>query len=170
MPNNIGLSYKVLGSFFDRDVVIRAVSKAKRQALSKAGSWVRQAARSSMRRVGKKARKNYHAVPGKPPRRHQGGLYRGIVFAYDARAESVVIGPLRFNMDGGNVPNVLEFGGDLVKHWRINRHGHLSRRARASSFKIVRQVWHYKAFPYMAPAAEKVAPDVPGLFANTLGG
>lgn len=158
----IGLSYKVLDSFFDRPKVQRAMDATTRRALSKAGAFVRTRARTSIR-----PRKG-SAQPGKPPHSHDGDLRRGIVFAYDRPNQSVVIGPLAYNIDGGRVPEVLEFGGPLVKVFRQREDGSLSRLRRRG--RRVRQVWHYKAFPYMGPALAAEAPNFPDLWAQQFPG
>jgi len=145
--------------FFDRPAVQNAVDNTTRKALSNAGAFVRTRARSSIRK------RKASGTPGGPPSSHAGDLKRGIVFAYDAQRESVVVGPLAYNMDGGQVPAVLEFGGTLRKVFRVREDGSLSRRKRKG--RRVTKILTYRAFPYMGPALEAEAPNFPELYANT---
>jgi len=153
---SVALSYKVINSFFDRPKVKNACDVQTRRALSRAGAFVRTRARSSMRR------RKASAQAGQPPSAHDGGLKK-IVFAYEAPRQTVVVGPLAFNMDGGQVPGVLEHGGLLTKTFRL-RNGRLSRVARSG--QRVRKVLRYRAFPYMGPALDAEAPKFPTLWAT----
>lgn len=99
------------------------MTKARRRILSKAGAWVRTAARSSLRRRKKPSQ------PGTPPSVHAESSARAtlkkIYFAYDPPNDSVVIGPeklnqVNFNIAGvrTSVPNVHEFGGTIaIREW-----------------------------------------------------
>lgn len=158
------VTYRVFDAFFDRDKVIAAVDRTTRKQLSKAGAHVRTAARSRIRKRKKPAR------PGESPSSHTGDLRRGILFAYDGRRESVVIGPTRKNVDGGRVPALLEFGGTIDRDFRTDvdesRFGRIRARGRRRPRKTLR--FTYDAFPYMGPALEQEAPKFPELWANTL--
>jgi hypothetical protein len=90
--------------FFDRPAVVRALDRANRRALSRAGAFVRQRARTSM-----KKRKGT-SPPGQPPYAHVGLLRKFLLFAYDAGKKSVVVGPARINKSG-EAPALLEHGG-----------------------------------------------------------
>lgn len=144
--------------FFDRDAVMGAMSTQSAKVLSKFGAFVRQRAKSSIRRapfvnVGtgqiirgrRKAGVKYaEAVskPDQPPYSHgEQLLKRFILFAYDRSARSVVIGPAKLNernrnRDGALATELLEYGGSTV---RTNRTG---RDYRAN----------YEPRPYMTPA------------------
>ncbi len=113
-----GLRMQVKNLFFDRATVVREVGKANASALSKAGSFIRRRARSSLRR-----RKNPSA-PGRPPSVHSNSnvaTLKAILFAYDSVNQSVVVGPIRLNQKhfigphlmSGTVPSAHEFGGEL---------------------------------------------------------
>lgn len=144
----IDLRIKTL--FFDRQKVKRAVSKANRQALSKAGAFVRQAAKTSIRK------RKGTSPPGQPPYSHTGLLRRWILFGYERSSDSVVVGPARLNRPG-DAPHALEFGGP-TKAVRRRRGRQVERR-----FRIGKR-------PYMAPALEKEAPKLPRLWAGSVRG
>ena len=93
--------------FFDRPAVYKAMSKANKKALSKAGAFVRTRAKRSIRKRKKISK------PNSPPSSHSGELRRLIFFSYDFNTDSVVIGPLLFKGKKGaqTVPNILEKGG-----------------------------------------------------------
>ncbi len=106
----IGLKLnQVRGLFFDRAVVMAATSSAERKVLSRFGAFVRQRARTSMKR------RQQPSPPGKPPSAHTGLLRQHLYFAWDPSARSVVIGPVLLNQKQGGVPPLLEYGGPAVR-------------------------------------------------------
>ena len=141
------ITMRIKDMFFDRATVIRAVDGAKRAVLSKAGAFIRTAARTSIRK------RRASAPAGKPPHSHEGSLRRLILFGYDKAADSVVVGPVGFKKS--TAPSVLEYGGDTVV---------LSRRGgRLTSRKV-----KIAPRPYMAPALEKERPKLPILWRNSI--
>ncbi len=129
--------------FFDRPAVIHRLNAAKRQVLSKAGAFVRTAARRSIRPRKKTAK------AGSPPSSHTGLLRRLIFFGYDGDRETVVIGPKLFRKKDPTIPQLLEHGGTAT-HWRSGKS------------------LTYDAFPYMRPAMEAESDKFHGLFANAV--
>lgn len=130
--------------FFDRQRVITAMDRAEKRALSKAGAFVRKAAQSSLRRRKKSSR------PGQPPSRHAATnqSLRFILFNYEPNNHGVVVGPVRFT-GSEDTPNVMEYGGTVV------------RRSKSGS-----KVQRYPARPFMGPALEQVAQELPSVFAR----
>ena len=135
--------------FFDRKKVTRAVDRAARVVLIKAGAFVRTSARSSIRR-----RKRI-SKPGQPPSSHTGLLKRLIFFGYDRGRKTVVIGPMRLNQKTGNAPEALEHGGTTVVADGPRR------RRRKRRVRVA-------ARPYMGPAMAKEAPKFSKLWANSV--
>lgn len=144
------IDLRIKDLFFDRPAVLRAVDKARRESLSKAGAFVRQAARTSLRK------RKGTSPPGRPPHSHTGTLRRWIRFVYDRDSNSVVVGPARLNKPG-DAPHALEFGGTTTVARR--RQDRLDTRR----VRIARR-------PYMGPALEKEAPKFPKLWANSVRG
>ena len=140
----ITMRMKIL--FFDAPRVKRAVDAATRRALSRAGAFIRQRAKTSIRK-----RKGI-SRPSRPPHSHAGHLRRLIFFGYDPSAESVVIGPLPFRK--GEAPNLLEFGGKIV------RTDHCGRRRRMV----------YRKRPFMGPALQEELPQLPSRWRNSVRG
>jgi hypothetical protein len=138
---------RIKDMFFDRAAVVRAVDGAKRKVLSKAGAFIRTAARTSIRK------RKGPAPAGKPPHSHEGSLRRLILFGYDKAADSVVVGPVGFKKSVA--PNVLEYGGDTVV---LRRRG-----GRLTSQKV-----KIAARPYMTPALEQERPKLPLLWRNSI--
>ena len=141
--------------FFDRQIVIDAVGRAGAKNLSKAGSFIRRSARSSLRRRKKVA------PPGEPPSVHSQdrvATLKNIWFVFDPGQRSVVIGPLKLNgskLQGSNratVPSLHELGGTAVAGGRRKR----KRRAK------------YARRPFMGPAMERELPKFAGLWANSV--
>ena len=97
--------------FFDRAAVERAVDNGTRRALSKFGAFVRQRARTSIRK------RKATSKPGSPPSSHEGSLRRLILFAYDPGRKSVVIGPALLEY-GGTVARTGRDGNMRVLHYR----------------------------------------------------
>jgi hypothetical protein len=141
--------------FFDRQIVIGAVGRASAKNLSKAGSFVRRSARSSLRRRKKVS------PPGQPPSVHtqdRVATLKNIWFVFDPAQRSVVVGPLKLNgsrLEGSNrqtVPSLHELGGTAVVGGRRKR----KRRAK------------YASRPFMGPAMERELPKFAGLWANSV--
>jgi hypothetical protein len=138
-----------LDMFFDTDRVKRAADSAARKNLSKAGAYVRTAAKSSIRQ------RKAISAPGRPPSSHTGLLRKLIFFGYDSGRKTVVVGPMRLNQKTGAAPQALEHGGpSTVVTGRRNRRR--SRRIRV------------QARPYMGPALAKEAPKFEGLWASSI--
>jgi len=132
-------------AFLDRAAVKRRVDRRKRGLLSRAGSFIRTAARSSLKPARQKGlgemtpdeRERYEvrqaiarreglrtprrpervSEPGRPPLLHMrpSPLKHLIYFAYDPARDSVVIGPLRFGRAGAEA---LEYGGTVAARRR----------------------------------------------------
>ena len=150
----VGFSQKRM--FFDRKAVIDAVGQANAKNLSRAGSFIRRAARSSLRK-----RKRV-SQPGQPPSVHtqdRVATLKNIWFVFDRRRTSVIVGPLRLGgstLRGSNrstVPELHELGGSAVieRRWTKRR-----RRAR------------YAPRPFMGPAMERELPKFERLWANSV--
>lgn len=141
------ITMRIKDVFFDRAAVTRSVDAAKRRVLSKAGAFIRTAARTSIRK------RKGSAPPGKPPHSHEGSLRRLILFGYDRTNDSVVVGPVGFK--NSVAPRVLEHGGTTVVLSR--------RRGRLQTRKV-----QIAARPYMAPALERERPKLPLLWRNSV--
>jgi hypothetical protein len=142
-------------SFFDREAVIKAMDRATRKALSKAGAFVRTRARSSVRK------RKAVSEPGSPPSDHGGALKRLLFFAWDAQSRSVVVGPVPFEAARSTgqrprAPEALEEGGPVTATTRRGKRLNLL----------------YRARPFMGPAleAEVAAGTIPEQFRGSLGG
>ena len=137
----ITLQKNIKRFFFNRKVVIEAMDKATRSALSKAGAFIRTRARTSMRR------RKAVSTPGQPPSVHAGQLKDRLYFAFDPASKSVVIGPERYAK--AEAPSLLEFGGTATRKGKPAR---------------------YRPRPFMAPAlqAEVQAGTIPSQWANSL--
>lgn len=144
------LDLRIKDLFFDRQVVLRAVDKARREVLSKAGAFVRTTARTSIRK------RKGTSPPGSPPYSHTGLLRRWILFGYDRNSDSVVVGPTRLNKPG-DAPHVLEFGGTTTV-------------MRRQSGRIEKRRVRINRRPYIGPALEKEAPKLPRLWAGSVRG
>ncbi len=144
------IDLRIKAMFFDRPKVQRTVDRAKRRSLSRAGAFIRQRARTSIRRRKRTSR------PGEPPTSHTGLLRRFILFGYDRRSDSVVVGPVGFRRS--RAPNVLEFGGRTTVA--------AGRRGRQKKKRTVR----IAARPYMRPALEKERSQLPAVWRNSVRG
>jgi hypothetical protein len=133
------------GLFFDRAVVTGSVDKATRKVLSKFGAFVRQSARTSIRK--RKATSELE----QPPSSHTGLLKRNIFFVFSPETRSVVIGPILLNKPT-DAPRLLEHGDTVVRRRR-------KRRVRMT----------YEARPFMGPAFEREQQQLPALWKNSVG-
>jgi len=108
--------------FFDRQTLLGQMAKAERRALNRAGATIRMIAKRSM-----KSRKlGVASAPGSPPHRHKQrmgisggqshGLYKSILYGFDAASESVVIGPSStWGLRVHSIMETHEFGGSETK-------------------------------------------------------
>jgi len=142
------LDFRIKALFFDREKVVRAVDKARRAVLSRAGAFIRTAARTSIRK------RKGSAPPGSPPHSHVGLLRNFILFGYDRASDSVVVGPAKLNKPT-EAPRVLEHGGTTTVT-KFSRG-----RLRKSRIAI-------KPRPYMGPALEKERPKLQKLWAGSV--
>ncbi len=135
--------------FFDKKAIVRATDAATRRSLSKAGAFVRTAARSSIRR------RKAVSSPGSPPSSHTGLQRRWVFLGYGRGRRTDVIGPMKLNRKVGNAPEALEHGGASIVV------DGLRRRRRKRRVRIA-------ARPYRAPALAKEAPKLPKLWKDSV--
>jgi hypothetical protein len=141
----IGMTFQAAKQgFFDREKVKNAVDAGMRRVLSRFGAFVRQRAKTSIRK------KKGTSPPGSPPHSHTGLLRKFILFAFDPQSKSVVIGPTMIR-EGSQAPRLLEHGGDTILETRRGR-----KRAR------------YRPRPFMGPAFEAEKPQLPALWQNSI--
>ncbi|MCS7168069.1 MAG: hypothetical protein RMI91_11965 [Gemmatales bacterium] len=131
-------------NFFDRATVQRSVDAGTRRVLSKFGAFLRQRARTSIRK------RKGTSPPGQPPYSHTGLLRKFILFAFDPQRRSVVIGPT-LTKEGSTAPRLLEHGGNAVI-------ADCGKKRRA----------HYRPRPFMQPAFEQEQPKLPALWRDFL--
>lgn len=150
----MNVSFEKKQLFFDRQIVMDAVGRANAKNLSKAGSFIRTSARSSLRR------RKSTSPPGEPPSVHSKdrvATLKNIWFVFDPANRSVVVGPLKLNgsklegSDRKTVPSLHELGGVAVLKSKKRK-----RRAR------------YAARPFMGPAMQRELPKFQGLWANSV--
>lgn len=127
--------------FFDSRAVKNAVDKGTRKALSRFGAFVRQRAKTSIRKRKRISR------PGEPPSSHTGKLKKNIYFGYDAQRKSVVVGATQWSRSGAQ--SILEYGGTEN---RLRRN------------QTIRAI--YRPRPYMRPAFSKELQNVNKTFTN----
>ncbi|NIA06911.1 MAG: hypothetical protein GWP14_04600 [Actinobacteria bacterium] len=136
------IEMKFKSMFFNSPKVIAAVDKATRRVLSRFGAFVRQRAKTSIRKRKKPS------APGSPPSSHVGLLKKFIWFSYEPNRRSVVIGPARLSQNNrGEAPSLLEYGGITT----------IRRKKRRTRVRI-------RARPFMGPAFEKEQRQLPSLW------
>ena len=174
---SFGVTMKVTKMFFDRKAVQDMLGKKNAAAMSRALSFIRRRARSSLRR-----RKGTSA-PGSPPSVHSSddvATLKNILFAFDAASQSGIVGPVKLNqqqylggvLQAGTVPELHEFGGTLGlreklvgKQWRpVGR-----RKARPGQQTRVRLA-KYPARPTMSLALAAESPNITSLWASVNAG
>ena len=135
--------------FFDAKPVRRAVDRAKRSVLMRAGAFVRRRAQHLIRRRRRSAR------PGEPPSSHTGLLRRFIYFGYQAERDEVVVGPVplpgRQAYGPTTVPEVLELGGTVTTFENGEQ-----------------EIRHYEGNPFMQPALEAERDNFADLWAGSV--
>jgi hypothetical protein len=142
----IGMTFQAAkGGFFDREKVRRSADAGTRRVLSKFGAFVRQRARTSIRK------RKGTSPPGQPPYSHVGLLRKFILFAYDPQRRSVVIGPT-LTKEGSQAPRLLEHGGDVVLEHKGGKARHV----------------RYRPRPFMQPAFVAEKPKLPALWRDSV--
>lgn len=146
-------------NFFDRKIIVDAVSKARIRVLSKMGAFVRRTARSSIRKRKKPS------PPGKPPSSHVGLLKQFLFFSYDRSTESVVVGPALITRPSG-APETLEYGGRAT----IERQRFVSGPKYGNRVRRVKEKHKVRISkrPFMRPALKAELPNFAGLWANSI--
>lgn len=132
--------------FFDTKAVTSRVDAATRKVLSRFGAFVRQGAKTSIRK------RKAISDPGSPPSSHVGLLRKLIYFGYDLRQRSVVIGPTPLH-GTAEAPPLLEYGGT-------------ARRRRGRRGRLVTAT--YRPRPFMGPAFEREKPKLPAMWAGSV--
>lgn len=108
-------------TFFTNAAIKEKIDPAMRKVFSKFGAFVRQRAKTSIRKAPKQKKnakpgqkeKRRTSLPGKPPLSHTGLLKKMIYFGYDDVQKVVVIGPVQAGSNTG-APETLEEGGTAV--------------------------------------------------------
>src|SRR3712207_5822809 len=95
--------------FFDRKTVQGKLDRETRKQLSRFGAFVRQRARSSLRR------RKVISDPGSPPSSHTDDVKRNIFFVYEAERQGVIIGPAKLNKGEPGALERLEHGGTVAR-------------------------------------------------------
>ena len=130
--------------FFDTEGVKKHVRDGTKSFLSKVGAFARRTMKGLIR-PGKKS-----AKPGSPPKSHTGLFKELIFFGYDAESQSVVVGPQFRKSQKPPVPQLLNEGGTVAKHWRTGKPA------------------AYNKFPYVEPTWEIEEENWPNLFRESI--
>lgn len=175
----IGTLAQVKKLFFDAARIKAGIASAAEKVLSKFGAFVRSDSRQSIRKAprvsladmagtdraayrrkqdqwrrgGKQGKRPTRPAasskPGRPPYSHT-GLLREIYFAMDGYGR-VVIGPVKLNAKGRDIPKALEYGGES-----------------SSVTGGVQRRITIQERPYMRPAFNKNLPSVAPLWRNAV--
>jgi len=138
------LKLKLLGGL-NPAPIMRAVARAERQVLTRAGARVRGMARALMRRRKRASR------PGEAPTVRKGTLKQFILFAYEPEKHTTVIGPKKLPNAWPDTAEALERGKTTVRV--VGRRK--ERRRKAVKFE---------PRPAMQPALDKMAPLLPAMW------
>jgi hypothetical protein len=134
--------------FFDRDLIQGKLDEITSKRLSEFGAFVKTRAERSI----KDSKKS--SVAGKPPRSHVGTLRKLILFWYDDRQHSVVIGPTLSSKPSG-APKTLEYGGTIDLEGKViyrRNKGRLKKGAEPFNRITLHGKRTIAARPYMRPA------------------
>lgn len=175
------ITYRATQLFLDREKVQKQIGRAQARALSRAGAFVRRRARTQMLRRRKRV-----SAPGNPPSVHSRSKVdslKNILYVYDPRSRTVVVGPVKLNQvtpvngSRSTVPELLEFGGtarileERYKHATSGNWYRRDRRQRQNPDKIYRaRSARYSPRTFMRPAlqAEVAAGTIPQAWANSV--
>lgn len=177
--------------FFDSTEVVKAVDKATRKTLSKAGAFIATDAKRSMRPAKQaptssltpKQQKSYKrrmklfkegkttvkpkrplvaSKPGEPPRTRFGYIKKFLYFAFDPQTKSVVVGPALLNKTTMAQATLEEGGTTVVKALRfVTRDGQVTTETTTRTITIDPR-------PYMQPAYSRNEEKVAEMFRNSV--
>ena len=163
-----------MGGFFDKPKVYKTMDPVRRKVMSKAGAYVRNSAKKSIR-----SRKGV-SQPGSPPSNHEGTLKRLIFFAATPDNRNVVVGPLRRPGGTSRRPgpkrgaSLLEFGGYVPGDHKIFIKDGITRRGEGGRFLKQKLVLlkvtglRYKPRPFMAPALSVNRPKIVEMWKDSI--
>lgn len=151
------------------------------RGLSRQGAFLRRRVQTRVLR-----RRKTSSMPGQPPRVHATGYasLKRIVFHYDPRTETVVVGPVKLNqkqqdwinIGSQTVPELMEHGGVVTINERSRDGGRTWRRAASKrkrpGEKTRRRRAVYKPRPFMAVGLQQEiqAGTIPESWRNTVRG
>ncbi len=185
----MNINYKVKIRDFDIARIEREFNKGKKTAMMKSGGMVRTIARRSIRKrawrhaggKGRKAKGSQYVAywggktaisdPDGPPRSHTSGNtfgIRTIMFKYDSRTDTVVVGPIGGDRSKNSIPKVLEYGGQTVTTIPAYAHAKKASLGVASGrpYKLRKNI---RARPFMRPALKTFESSYPKMFRDSLG-
>lgn len=113
-------TFDMKAAFFDTAAVKRAVDEGTRKAMVKSLSALRRRIIDQFQ-VG-----DGPSRPGQSPRVHSRNRYanlRNVLFAYDHKTQSGVVGSIRLPNSRSPVPGILEHGGTATIPGRVRRNG-----------------------------------------------
>jgi len=139
---------------FRRQAIKRAMKKANFSSLGKAGAFIRQIMRRSIRR---RKEGGKPSEPGKPPK-STGPLKEAILFEVSPQKDDVAIGPTFGGF--GKLGALHEEGGTAI--------GKVFEETADGRFKSKKVLKRYPKRPFAAPALEKARPRLPRLWANSV--
>lgn len=167
-----GFKFKTAArGFFDRPAVEQAMDRASRRVFSRFGAFVRQIAKTSIRR------RRDSAPPGSPPSSHTGLLRRFIFFFWDPSTRSVVIGPAALNQRAAAVaPALLEYGGSVHRKAQTIQVPVDMGRDHAGKFLkrgfrtvvVPAGIRTYRARPFMQPAFDATLPKLDAMWSGAI--
>jgi len=147
-------------TFFTSKPVILAVDRATRVVLSKFGAFIRQRARTSIRR------RNTISSEGSPPSSHTGLLRRGIFFGYDVKRQSVIVGPVPLARHRRvQAPPALEYGGYSEVKQRAFSKGFRKEDPPPAESWVIKYI---SKRPFMNPAMRAELPGLPRMWRDSV--
>lgn len=154
-------------SFFDRQKVATKVEKARLKNLAKCGAFVRRRARSSMRRRKKVS------PPGQPPSAHSKDAFatlKNILFGYDPRRKTVIVGPVAIYGNKQGVPRLMEQGGNVQRRRRyVPQYTKTGKRKKLELRELAKpETVHYAPRPFMGPALMRERKNFAKVWKNSI--
>lgn len=147
---------------FRREAVKRAVDKANFNSLGRAGAFVRQVMRRSIR---KRKRGGKPSAPGAPPKTAAPdfAFRNAILFELSPQKDDVAIGPTFGGF--GKVGKIHEEGGTVIAKQRTFEENAQGEVTRVTTKKVRKK---YPRRPFAVPALDKARPRLPRLWANSV--
>lgn len=161
--------FEVKELFLDSAEIRRRIGAARAGVLRRQGSYIRTRVKTRVLR-----RRKTPAMPGQPPRIHSSNGLQKVLYFYDPRTETVVVGSVKLSSKKTDAIRLMEHGGTarVTQESRDGRHWRTADKRRKPGTKRRTVRAKYKGNPYMVVGLQQEidAGTIPQTWRNAVRG